>query len=53
MKEYVNTGCQATLLKAILTCPFTKDLPSDVQAMDAEGFDPDSGERYLKEIPFD
>ena len=51
MKDYVNTGCQSTLYKAILMCPVTKDLPSDVQVMVAEGFDPDGGEGYLKDLP--
>eukprot|EP00439_Symbiodinium_sp_Y106_P081273 s340_g20.t1 len=51
MMEYVNTGCQATLTRVLLTCPFTKDLPGEVQAMVAEGFDPDGGENYMKELP--
>ncbi|CAE7753847.1 RE1 [Symbiodinium sp. CCMP2592] len=51
MKDYVKTGCQATILRALLLCPVTKDLPSEVHAMLAEGFDPDGGERYLKDLP--
>ena len=51
MKEYVKTGSQSTMLRALMTCPFTKDLPSEVQAMVAEGFELDHGETYLKNLP--
>ncbi|CAE7357873.1 unnamed protein product, partial [Symbiodinium sp. CCMP2456] len=49
--DYMTSGSQATLLKVVLTCPFTKDLPEDVQAMLVEGFSPDCGADYLKELP--
>ena len=51
LREYVKTGCKATFLKMILSCPFTRDLPGDVQAKLAEGFDPEAGLRYLRELP--
>ncbi|CAE7441104.1 RE1 [Symbiodinium sp. CCMP2592] len=51
LKEYAATGNQATLFKVIHTCPVTKDLPEDVKAMLIEGFDVNSGERYLKDLP--
>ena len=51
MDDYIKTGSQATLLKVVLTCPFTSDLPEDVQAMLAEGFEVDQGKQYLKWLP--
>ncbi|OLP75093.1 hypothetical protein AK812_SmicGene45172 [Symbiodinium microadriaticum] len=51
LKEYVKNGSQALLLRAILVCPFTKDLPEDVQAMIAEGFEEHHGLNYLKQLP--
>ncbi|CAE7822041.1 unnamed protein product [Symbiodinium sp. CCMP2456] len=37
--------------QAILTSPITKGLPSDVQSLLLEGFDPHGGEKYLKALP--
>ncbi|CAE7797213.1 RE1 [Symbiodinium sp. CCMP2592] len=51
LREYASSGNQSILLKVILTCPFTKDLPEDVKAMLVEGFDVGHGERYLKDLP--
>ena len=34
-----------------MKCPFTCGLPSEVQSMIGEGFELDSGEKYLKELP--
>ena len=51
LRDYAATGARATLLKVILTCPFTKVLPEDVQAMLIEGFEVHKGEQYLKELP--
>ena len=51
VKEYVKTGSQALLLRAILVCPFTKDLPEDVQAMLTEGFEENKGMNYMKQLP--
>ncbi|CAE7226577.1 RE2, partial [Symbiodinium sp. CCMP2456] len=50
LREYTRTGARPTLLKAILTSPFTKDLPSDVQSLLLEGFDPENGFQYLKTL---
>ncbi|CAE7251317.1 unnamed protein product, partial [Symbiodinium microadriaticum] len=51
LREYVKTGSQSTMLRAIMKCPFTCGLPSEVQSMIGEGFELDSGEKYLKELP--
>ncbi|OLP85824.1 hypothetical protein AK812_SmicGene33144 [Symbiodinium microadriaticum] len=51
LKEFVATGSQSLLLRAVLVCPFTKDLPEDVQAMITEGFGVDQGLAYLKKLP--
>ncbi|CAE7214179.1 RE1 [Symbiodinium sp. CCMP2456] len=51
LREYVKKGTQSLLLRAVLVCPFTKDLPEDVQAMVVEGFDVDQGMSYLKQLP--
>ena len=51
LREYVKTGSQSTMLRSIMKCPFTSGLPTEVQSMVAEGFELDSGEKYLKELP--
>ncbi|OLQ10423.1 Copia protein [Symbiodinium microadriaticum] len=51
MKEYLNNGKRGSLLKAILKCPFTKDLPSDVQSLMLEDFAWDDGSSYLRSLP--
>ena len=51
MKEYLNNGKRGSLLKAILKCPFTKDLPSDVQSLMLEDFGWDDGPSYLRSLP--
>ncbi|CAE7230836.1 RE1 [Symbiodinium sp. CCMP2592] len=33
MREFSRTGSRATLLRTLLLCPFTKDLPADVQSL--------------------
>ena len=51
LKEFAKTGSKPLLLKAVLAAPFTRDLPSDVQSMLVEGFDPHQGESYVKALP--
>ncbi|CAE7564255.1 unnamed protein product [Symbiodinium sp. CCMP2456] len=51
LREFTRTGARPVLLKAILTSPFTKDLPSDVQSLLLEDFDPESGFQCLKALP--
>ena len=51
LREYSRTGAKPTLLKAILTSPVTRELPSEVQSLLVEGFNPHDGERYLKGLP--
>ena len=51
LKEFAKTGSKPLLLKAVLVAPFTKDLPSDVQSLLVEGFDPQQGESYVKALP--
>ena len=51
LREFVKTGNRSLLVKVILLCPFTRDLPGEVQASLAEGFQKDNGEKYLKELP--
>ena len=51
MMDFATTGARSSLLKVLLTCPFTKDLPSDVQSMLLQGFEANAGERYLKALP--
>ena len=51
LKEFVATGAQSLLLRMVLTCPCTRELPTDVQAMISEGFDKEKGIDYLKRLP--
>ena len=51
MKEYMKDGRRGTLLKALLKCPFTKGLPTDVHSMLLEDFNLDDGMKYLKDLP--
>ena len=51
LREYAEYGNQGLIQKSVMLCPFTKDLPSDVQAMLITGFDPAAGEKYMKELP--
>ena len=51
MMDFATTGARSTLLKVLLTCPFTKDLPSDVQSMLLQGFEANAGEKSLKALP--
>ncbi|CAE7274583.1 GIP [Symbiodinium sp. CCMP2456] len=51
LMEYTKTGNQSLLLRTMLLCPFTKDLPEDVQAMATEGFENEKGSYYLKQLP--
>ena len=51
IKDYAMTGRRSTLLRAVMLCPFTKDLSEDVQAMIVEGFEMNDGEKYLKRLP--
>ena len=51
LREFAKSGSKPLLLKAILIAPFTRDLPSDVQSMLVEGFDPHQGESYVKALP--
>ena len=51
LRDFSRTGSKPVLLKAILTSPVTRDLPSEVQSNLVEGFNPRDGERYLKNLP--
>ena len=51
MKEFLETGSRGLLHRALLRCPFTKDLPLDVQAKLIVDFDVNGGEDYLKQLP--
>ena len=51
LQDYARTGSQPVLLKAILTSPITAGLPADVQSLLLEDFDPEGGERYMKQLP--
>ncbi|OLP89029.1 Copia protein [Symbiodinium microadriaticum] len=51
LREYGVTGSRGSLLKVLLKCPFTKDLPQDVHNLMLESFDVDQGETYLKALP--
>ena len=44
-------GSAVSMWKALMKCPFTKDLPSDVLELMIEGFDPNQGWKYLKDLP--
>eukprot|EP00439_Symbiodinium_sp_Y106_P015157 s5414_g2.t1 len=51
LREFVATGSQTLLLRMVLTCPCTRGLPADVQAMVSEGFDVNKGMECLKRLP--
>ena len=51
MRQYVDTGRRDLLHKAVLRCPYTKNLPTDVQDLLIEGFNKDDGKAYLKQLP--
>ncbi|CAE7540315.1 RE1 [Symbiodinium sp. CCMP2592] len=51
LKAYLESGNQGLLQRAVMLCPFTKDIPADAQAMLVTSFDPDGGEKYMKELP--
>ncbi|CAE7353790.1 RE2 [Symbiodinium sp. CCMP2592] len=51
LKEYMSDGQRSTLLKALMKCPFTKGLPSEVQSMLLEDFNLKDGEKYLRNLP--
>ncbi|CAE7551950.1 RE1 [Symbiodinium sp. KB8] len=51
LKEFIRTGSQSLMVRAVLTCPMTKGLPEDVQAMISEGFEKEKGAYYLKQLP--
>ena len=44
-------GSAVSMWKALMKCPFTKDLPSEVLELMIEGFDPNQGWKYLKDLP--
>ena len=44
-------GSAVSMRKALMKRPFTKDLPSDVLELMIEGFDPNQGWKYLKDLP--
>ena len=39
-------GSAVSMWKALMKCPFTKDLPSEVLELMIEGFDPNQGWKY-------
>ena len=49
--EYSSTGQRGSLLKVLMKCPFTKDLPAEVHNLMLESFDVSKGEQYLKSLP--
>ena len=52
--DYRKSGSATSMWKAIISCPFTKDLPTDVQGMLVEEWDPKDpnvGWAYLKSLP--
>ena len=51
LKAYTSTGSRSSLLKALMKCPFTKDLPAEVRSLMLEEFEPTKGEVYLKALP--
>ena len=51
LKEFVASGSQSLILRMVLTCSYTRDLPEDVQAMVSEGFNVAKGLDYLKRLP--
>ena len=44
-------GSAVSMWKALMKCPFTRDLPSEVLELMIEGFDPNQGWKYLKDLP--
>ena len=51
LRSYAKKGERGELLKALMKCPFTKDLPGDVQSLMLETFEPTKGDTYLKALP--
>ena len=51
LKDFLRTGKSEVMWKALMKCPFTKDLPVEVLELVCEGFDPDDGMTYLKSLP--
>ena len=51
LKDYLETGNQGVLQRAVMLCPFTRNTTMDVQAMLVTDFDLEGGEKYMKELP--
>ena len=51
MQQYVNSGKREVLWKAVLKCPYLKDLPSEVQELLVEDFNSEDGLAYMKALP--
>ena len=51
LKDFLRTGKSEVMWKALMKCPFTKDLPVEVLELVCEGFDPDDSMTYLKSLP--
>ncbi|OLP98027.1 Retrovirus-related Pol polyprotein from transposon TNT 1-94 [Symbiodinium microadriaticum] len=51
LRDFLEQGHQGLLHRAVLSCPFTKDLPADVKAMLVTSFEVEGGEKYLKQLP--
>ena len=51
LKEFVATGKRGVLLKTLMSCPITKDLPTEVHSLMLEDFNVDAGNVYLKALP--
>ena len=49
--EFIKTGRKELLYKTVLACPYTMNLPSDVQDLLTEGFVRDDGKLYVKDLP--
>ena len=51
IRDVREDGSAVSMWKALMKCPFTKDLPSDVLELMIEGFDPNQGWKYVKDLP--
>ena len=51
LRDFVESGRKDVLWKALMSCPYTKELPDEVKELLAEGFDPTRGQEYVKALP--
>ena len=50
LRDFLETGRKYVLWKALMSCPYTRDLPDEVKELLAEGFDPTLGREYVKAL---